>query len=163
MANFIDKSAKIGNLCSIETSIRDSNLYVGKDCVVDDFVKIKFVGGSGDIRIGKRVYLNAFTVLYSGNGITIGDYVQIGPGCYLVPVNHAFMDKGKLIMKQRFAPSKGGIIIENDVWIGAGVTILDGTHIKKGSVIGANTLVSGVIEEYSINFGNPRECIGYRK
>jgi acetyltransferase-like isoleucine patch superfamily enzyme len=163
MTNYIKKTAKIAKLTSIETSIKGSSLYVDEDSVIDDFVKIKFVGGEGDIKIGKKVYLNSFTVLYSGNGITIGDHVQIGPNCSLTPVNHAYKDKSKLIMEQRFSTSKGGIIIEDDVWISAGVTILDGSHIKKGAVIGANSLVNGVIEEYSINFGVPCKCVGYRE
>ena len=57
--------------------------------------------------------------------------------------------------KQGFAKSKGGIIIEDDVWLGAGVTILDGSHIKRGTIVGANALVSGILDEYSIYGGNP--------
>jgi virginiamycin A acetyltransferase len=101
--------------------------------------------------------------LYSGNGIRIGNYVLIGPNCSLTPVNHEYRDKGKMIKEQGFMASKGGLVIEDDVWIGAGVTILDGAHIKKGAVIGANSLVKGTVEPYSINVGIPCKCIGYRK
>jgi acetyltransferase-like isoleucine patch superfamily enzyme len=59
--------------------------------------------------------------------------------------------------------SKGGIIIEEEVWLGAGVTVLDGAVIKRGAVIGAMSLVNGVVEEYSINAGVPCKKIGERK
>ena len=162
MPNIIAGSTKIGELTSIESSQRGSNLIIGEDCRVDDFVKIKFTGGVGDIIIGNNVYLNSGCVLYSGNGINIGNYVLIGPNCSIVPTNHKYLDKNELIFNQHFAESKGGIIIEDDVWIGANVTILDGAVIKKGAVIGANSLVSGVVEEYSINVGVPSKCIKYR-
>ena len=163
MSNNIHKSVKIGKLASIETSIKGSKLVIGKNSAIDDFVKIKFTGGIGDIVMGNNVYLNSGCVLYSGNGITIGNNVLIGPNCSIVPANHECSDKNKLILEQRFAKSKGGIVIEDDVWLGATVTILDGAVIKKGAVIGANALVTGTIEEYSINVGSPTKCVGYRK
>jgi virginiamycin A acetyltransferase len=163
MANYFHESAVISQLASIEISSRGTDTIVGKKSVIDDFVKIKHVGGTGNITIGDNVFLNSFTVIYSGNGVTIGNNVAIGPNCSIVPINHKFDDKTKLISEQRFAASKGGIIIEDDVWIGAGVIILDGTHIKQGAVIAAGSLVNKEIEEYSINIGSPCKAVGYRK
>lgn len=162
MPNIIHKSVKIGKLASIETSSRGSSLVIGANSAIDDFVKIKFTGGQGDIVAGKNVYINSGCVLYSGNGITIGNSVLIGPNCSIVPTNHEYAEKSSFILDQRFAKSKGGIIIEDDVWLGSNVTVLDGAIIKKGAVIGANSLVSGIIEEYSINVGSPSKCIKYR-
>lgn len=163
MSNLISASAQIGKFTSIESSQKGSKLIIGDECRIDDFVKIKFTGGLGDIEIGNHVYLNSGCVLYSGNGIKIGNHVLIGPNCSLVPANHEYSNKNELISKQRFAKSKGGIIIEDDVWIGANVTIVDGAIIKKGAVVGANSLVIGVIDEYSVNIGSPAKCINYRK
>ena len=163
MSNFFNESANISKLASIDISLKGTHTYIGAFCVVDDFVKIKHVGGAADIRIGNYVFLNSGTIIYSGNGVEIGDNVLIGPNCNIVPVNHAFICKSKIIREQGFMPSKGGIIIEDDVWIGAGVTILDGAHIKKGSVIGAGSIVKAQTEEYSINLGNPLKQIGLRK
>ena len=78
----------------------------------------------------------------------------------LVPVNHEYRDNNKNIIEQRFMPSRGGIKIEDDVWIGANTTILDGTVIKKGAVIGANSLVQGELEPYCVYAGNPLKQIG---
>jgi virginiamycin A acetyltransferase len=163
MANIFDESARVSDKASIEVSTRGTNTVLGKNCVVDDFVKIKHVGGSGDIIIGDNVFLNSCTVIYSGNGVKIGSNTAIGPNTSIVPINHKFDDKSKLISEQRFADSKGGVVIEEDVWIGAGVTILDGAFIRKGAVIGAGSLVNKEIEAYSINVGSPCRKVGSRK
>jgi acetyltransferase-like isoleucine patch superfamily enzyme len=163
MANYFHSSAKIADNVIIEISTRGTNTFIGSGCIIDDFVKIKHVGGIGDVIIGENVFLNSFTIIYSGNGVKIGSNTAIGPNCSLVPINHKYQDKNKLISQQRFAESKGGIVIEEDVWIGAGVTILDGAYIRKGAVIGAGSLVNKEIEEYSINVGTPCKVIGYRK
>jgi acetyltransferase-like isoleucine patch superfamily enzyme len=60
-------------------------------------------------------------------------------------------------------PSRGGIIIEDDVWIGAGTVILDGAVLRIGCVVGAASLVRGELPAYSINFGNPAKTVGYRE
>ena len=163
MANFFHPLAFISEKSSIDISSKGTHTYIGEGSVIDDFVRIKHTGGSEDIRIGNFVYLNSCTVLYSGNGIQIGNNVLIGPNCSLTPVNHNTNDKNIPIRLQGFLPSKGGIIIEDDVWIGANVTILDGAIIRKGAVIGANSLVNKEVESYSINFGTPLKFISYRK
>lgn len=162
MTTIIHDTASISSLCKIDDSTRGSSTYIGAHTQIDDFVKIKHVGGTADIKIGKYVYINSCTVLYSGNGIIIGDNVLFGPNCSLVPVNHTFTDKVALIREQGFQESRGGIIIEDDVWIGANVTILDGAIIRKGAIIGANSLVNKEITAYSINHGSPTKQVGMR-
>jgi acetyltransferase-like isoleucine patch superfamily enzyme len=163
MTNFFDKNSKISKLASIEISKKNTKIVIGAFSVIDDFVKIKCVGGGGDIIIGKYVYINSGTVLYSGNGIEIGDNTLIGPNCSIIPVNHEFKNKKKLIREQGFQGTKNGVKIEDDVWFGANVVILDGAVIRKGSVIGANSLVNSETEAYSINFGSPSRLVGFRK
>lgn len=162
MANFIDATAKISAFAIIDVSTRGTDTHIGAHSVIDDFVKIKHVGGHGDIKLGQHVYINSGTVIYSGNGIDIGNNVLIGPNCSLVPVNHNVKEKNIPIRLQGFAPSKGGILIENDVWLGAGVVVLDGAKIGEGSVIGANSLVSGDIPPFSIAVGNPCKVVSKR-
>ena len=58
---------------------------------------------------------------------------------------------------------KRGIVIEDDVMIGANCTILEGARIRKGAVISAGSIVKGEFEEYGIYTGNPLKCIGYRR
>ncbi|TNE25459.1 MAG: acyltransferase [Alphaproteobacteria bacterium] len=159
----ISPTARVSAQADIEDSTRGTRIVIGDNSMIDSFVKIKPVGGSGDVIIGARSYINSGCVLYSGNGITIGDDVAIAANCVFAPVNHAYEEKDRLIREQRFKPSKGGIIIEDDVWIGAGCILLDGTILRKGCVIGAMSLVRGEIPAYSINAGNPLQMIGQRK
>jgi len=163
MANKFHNNVKIGALASIEISMRGTDTVIGEGSVIDDFVKIKHVGGTGHVEIGKRVYINSGTVLYSGNGIIIGNDVMIGPNCNLVPANHEFGDSGKPMREQGFKPSRGGIVIEEDVWLGANVTVLDGAVIRRGCVVGANSLVSGELESYGVYAGSPARLIKKRK
>jgi virginiamycin A acetyltransferase len=158
----ISEQAKISKLAHIEDSVRGTKIIIEKGVVIDSFVRIKPVGGMGDIVIGENSHINSGVVIFSGNGVQIGQNVLLSPGCILAPVNHEYKDKNKTIIEQRFMPSRGGIKIEDDVWIGANTTILDGTVIKKGVVIGANSLVQGELEPYCVYAGNPLKQIGRR-
>ncbi len=161
--NQFDPSARISPMADIETSVRGSKLVVGANSTIDAFVKIKFTGGSGDVLIGEHCYINSGCVIYSGNGVSIGNHVAIAANCTFAPVNHAYRERGRLIAEQRFAPSKGGVIIEDDVWIGANCVLLDGTILRRGCVIGAGSVVRGELPEYSIHAGNPLQLKGFRE
>jgi virginiamycin A acetyltransferase len=159
----ISSSAHISPQADIEDSVRGSRVIIGNNVVIDSFVKIKPVGGLADIEIGDGTYINSGSVLFSGNGLKIGKNVLIAPCCVLAPVNHAFLEKSKTIKEQRFSPSKCGIIVGDDVWIGANTTILDGSVIGTGVVVGANSLVRGELEPYCVYAGNPLKQIGERR
>jgi virginiamycin A acetyltransferase len=159
----IHHTAKVATFADIEESIRGTHIAIGEHSVIDSFVKFKPAGGNGNILIGKHVVINSGCVIYSGNGVVIGDYTVIAANCVIAPVNHEFCDRHHLIRNQGFKPSKGGILIEDDVWIGAGCILLDGTILRRGCVIGAMSLVQGEVEAYSIQAGNPLRLIRWRK
>ena len=161
MPNEISSSAIISRFAALEESSRGSKIVIGNDSFVDSFVKMKFAGGMGDIIIGERSYINSCTVLYSGHGILIGNKVLIAANCTLAPVNHG-IKLGEYIIDQCHMISKGGIIIEEDVWIGANSVILDGTHIEKGVVVGAGSVVKGRLKSNGIYFGSPIRFHGNR-
>ncbi len=152
-------TAQISPLAAIDISSRGTDTVVGAHSVIDAFVRIKHVGGSGHIRIGKNCHINSGCVLYSGNGINLGDDVLIGPNCSLVPVNHATDRHDVSIRLQGFTPSKGGITIESNVWLGAAVTVLDGVTIRSGCVVAANALVNSSLEQPGIYGGVPAKFI----
>lgn len=159
----IHPDAWVSPMADIEDSQRGTRFVLGADSRIDSFVKVKPAGGTGDIVVGRRVMINAGCVLYSGNGIRIGDDVAIAANCTFAPVNHAFAERGRLIREQSFGASKGGIIVEDDVWIGAGCVLLDGTILRRGAVIGAMSLVRGEVPEYAIRAGNPLQHLGWRE
>ena len=102
-------------------------------------------------------------MLYSGNGIHIGNDVLIAANCTLAPVNHAFRERDQLIREQGFGPSRGGIVIEDDVWIGANCVLLDGAVLRRGCVVGAGSLVRGELPAYSICRGTPAVPVDERR
>ena len=159
----ISPNAKISPLTDIEDSIRGSTLTIEDGVVIDSFVKIKFTGGMGDIWIGRNCGINSGVVIYSGNGVRIGDDVAIGPNSTIAPTNHEYKSADTLIWDQRFMPSRGGVIIEDGVWIAANVVLLDGAHLGKGCVVGAGALVREKLPPYSVNVGSPTRIIGYRE
>lgn len=159
----ISPLARISPLADLEDSVRGSRLVIEEGAMIDAFVKIKFAGGAGDIRIGRNSYINSGVVIYSGNGVTIGEDVLVAANCTFAPVSHEFKSRGKKIVEQGFKPGKGGIVVEDDVWIGANCVILDGAVLRRGCVVGAGSLVRGELEPYSINIGNPAVVTGYRE
>jgi virginiamycin A acetyltransferase len=158
----IDPSAKVSPLADIEDSVRGTRTVIGPNCMIDSFVKIKPVGGSGDVVIGSNTYINSGVVIYSGNGVAIGNDVLIAANCTFAAVNHEYHDRNVLIRDQGFVKSKGGIVVEDDVWIGAGCVVLDGARIARGCVIAAGSVVRGSLEPYSLNAGNPASKIAER-
>lgn len=159
----IHPQAKISKFADIEDSTRGSRIVIGAHSSIDSFVKVKPAGGTGDLVIGERTVINSGCVLYTGNGISIGNDVAIAANCTFAPVNHAYKDKAHRINQQGFLPSRGGIVIEDDVWIGANVIILDGAILRTGCVIGAGSLVRGEISAFSIQAGNPLRQLGWRE
>lgn len=159
----IHPNAFISPLADIEKSKRGTKIQIESGVVIDSFVKIKPVGGSGELSIGRDTVINSGCVLYTGNGIIIGSGVAVAANCTFAPVNHEYSSKSLPIRSQGFRPSKGGILIEDDVWIGAGCVILDGTVLRKGCVVGAMSLIRGEVSSYSIQAGNPLGLLGWRK
>jgi virginiamycin A acetyltransferase len=158
----IHPTAYVSPLADIEESVNGSKIVIGPNSYIDSFVKIKAAGGMGDIVIGSHSFINSGCVLYIGNGIVIGDNVSIAANCVLAPTNHEFRDRNTLHQKQGFRPSRGGIRIEDDVWIGASSVLLDGAILQVGSVIGARSLVLRSTDPYGVYAGNPLEKRGER-
>ncbi|UAM96600.1 acyltransferase [Polaribacter litorisediminis] len=115
------------------------------------------------VKIGNFVGFNDGTWIAAnlkGGEIIIGDNVIVGPRCVLHSGNHNYEDPDIPIWKQGYSFSP--IIIEDDVWIAANVTVLKGVTIGKGSVIAAGSVVTKNVEKYSIMAGVPAKIIGQR-
>ena len=111
----------------------------------------------GKIRIGNNCSINPYCVLYGHGGLDIGNNVRIATHTIIIPANHIFNEIDKPIFKQGI--EKKGIKIEDDVWIGAGVKILDGIIIKKGSIIAAGSVITKSTVENGIYAGVPAKKI----
>jgi len=158
----IAPSARISPLADIEDSNRGTLIDIGDEAVIDSFVKIKPAGGNGAVHIGARTVINSGTVIYTGNGVTIGRDCAIAANCTFAATNHEYRAADRPIRGQGFMPSRGGITIEDDVWIGANVVLLDGAIVGTGCVIGAGSVVRGEMPAYSVCIGAPARVIKRR-
>lgn len=157
-------TVKIGNGTLIDSNVKIQTIYgrskveVGKDCEIRRGVI--FVNDcGGHIIIGNNTSLNPYTILYGHGGLIIGNGVRIAAHSMLVAFNHRF-DGDTEIYKQGFTLK--GITIEDDVWIGGGVKILDGVTVGKGCIIAAGSVVTKSTEPYSIYGGVPAKFIKSR-
>lgn len=115
--------------------------------------------GTG-ITIGNGTGINARAYLSGQGGIQIGNEVIFGPDVKIFSENHNYADPTQTIKAQ--GVSRKGVIIGDNCWIGAGVTILDGVNIGNGCVIAAGSVVSRSIPENAIAAGIPAKVIKNR-
>lgn len=113
-----------------------------------------------DMQLGKYIFINHNTVFSTPHGMKIGNFVMIGPYCLFASVKHGFEDWKKPMIFQPV--SEAPITIENDVWIGAKVTIIGGVTIGNGAIVAAGSVVTKDVEPYSIVGGVPAKLIRYR-
>lgn len=155
-------------------------IHIGKRVRISSSAKLKNIGGGtisigenteildgallftygGDITIGKKCSINPYTIIYGHGGTKIGDNVLIAGQCMIIPANHVFADPNVPINMQGL--TSNGIVIEDNVLISHGCSILDGVTIGRGSVIGAGSVVNKSVPPFSICVGVPSKVISNR-
>lgn len=113
---------------------------------------------SEHVSIGERSGIGESSIL-SGK-VDIGNDVRIEPYLLCYTTNHCIERTDMPMIEQGFSEMKS-IVIGDDVWIGARVTILGGVHVGGGSVIGAGSVVTHDVPAYSI-VGVPAKVVKYR-
>ena len=117
------------------------------------------------IEVGEDVYIGPGATLNASNsGILIGNKVMFGPNVTIMGGDHNFSTLGKYmfdVKSKKFEDDKQ-VIIKNDVWLGAGSTILKGTTINEGAVVAAGSIVTRDVPPYAIVAGIPAKVIKYR-
>lgn len=107
------------------------------------------------ITIGHRFFANYDCKIIDGGKVTFGDDVRIGPNCCFATPNHALDPQMRRDGYQIYQP----ITVGNNVWFGAGVTVLPGVTIGDDTVIGAGSVVTGDIPAGVLAAGNPCRVI----
>lgn len=119
------------------------------------------LGEGGSLAIGDDTHVQNDVIITAFGRVAIGRQVQIAPRCSFYPYDHGFADPGAAIQEQPLR-RRGGITVEDDVWIGVGATVLDGVTIGRGAVVGAGAVVTGDVEPFAIVAGVPARVIGRR-
>jgi acetyltransferase-like isoleucine patch superfamily enzyme len=139
---------------------RREDIDIGTGARIDQYAVLKSDGGK--IVIGEKSLVGAFNVIIGTFNVTIGKNVMIGPHTIIVSGNHDFL-QNRTPMRESSIISKGPIIIEEDVWIGANCVICDGVTVATGCVIGAGAVVTRSTEPCAVYAGVPAKKIRSRR
>jgi acetyltransferase-like isoleucine patch superfamily enzyme len=153
----IHELAKVASYESIDNRF-GGKIEIGCGTVICSTARLIPYGGS--ISIGRDCYVGPYSILYGHGGLQIEDDVMIAAHCVIIPANHGHEQTTIPMNKQPL--TLRGIVIHQDVWIGAGVRILDGVEIARGSILGAGAVCTKDTEEYDIFGGVPAKKIGSR-
>lgn len=136
----------------------NTNIKLGKNVLI--YPNVQFFG-DGLIEIGDNVSIGTGTIIYSSKlgGVRIGSNTMIGGQSYIIDTDHGTV-KGKNMRDQGYNVSR--VEIGNDCWLACNVTVLRGSIIHDGAVVGAKALVNSEIPSDSINVGIPAKTIKYR-
>jgi lipopolysaccharide O-acetyltransferase len=116
------------------------------------------------IHIGTDVSMNDYVHIGAVESVTIGDRVLIASKVFISDHVHGSYGRDGIHSDPRVAPavrplSAAPVIIEDDVWLGEFVSVLAGTRIGKGSIIGTMSTVVRDIPAYSVAVGSPARVI----
>jgi len=150
----------IDNYAMIDASgSREHGIFIGDDVIISRNCVIQ--GKTGPILIGDKTDIGCNTTLSSVTGIEIGSSVLIAGNCYIGGARYLSEETHRTIMEQ--GPySLGPVIIGDDVWLGAGVIVLDGVNIGRGCIIGAGSVVTKDLPDYAVAIGVPARVIKMR-
>jgi len=156
----INDSTIIDDFCVLDSkSERDPGIIIGKRCLIGRNTTVS-TGYKGYVKIGSNVIVGANSLLQGPGGIDIGDNVLMGDQIILNAGKHIYSSTNIPIIEQGITME--GIVINDDVWIGAGAIVTDGVTISKGAVIEAGSVVNMNIPEYAIAAGTPAKVITFR-
>lgn len=113
------------------------------------------------VSIGSHCNFARGVFITGGGGITIGDYVGLGPDVKIWSVNHRFEDPDTPWLKQGW--DKQPVVIEDDVWLGANCFVMPGITIGRGAILSAGTIMMKSVPPFAIVAGNPGRVVGWRK
>lgn len=113
-----------------------------------------YTTGGSDIRVGRNVFVNQNCTFYDLGGLDIGDNVMIGPNVSLITSGHPIEPS-----KRRDGVIAKPIKIEQNVWIGAGATVIGGVTVGENSVVAAASVVTKDVPRNMLVGGNPARII----
>lgn len=154
--NIIVQESKIVGVVDLGSNVKINNSFLSGNIAIDRFTSINGPNTS---------------IISSGSGkIEIGTFCSIARGVQIQEFNHNFSRATSYYVFQNIfkrpreydITTKGDVVIEDDVWIGANCIILSGVRIGRGAIVAAGSVVNKNIEPYSIVAGVPAKMIKKR-
>lgn len=134
-------------------------IWLGDQVVVKEGARLCPTNPEASIRVGDWTTIGHHTFIFATTSIVIGRDSLIAPFCYLVDANHLTKRSDPI----RSQPMEAlPIVIGDDVWLGAGVTVLPGVTIETGAVVAAGSVVTKDVPSYAVAAGVPARVVSER-
>lgn len=163
------RSISVGHSVIIEDNVfidalSKNGIVLGNNVTIAKFTVVQCTGvihemGVG-LTLGDNSAVGAYSFLGGQGGITIGSNVIMGPKVNIFSENHGFSDLSTPIRLQPI--TRRGVTIDDNCWIGANSTILDGVHIHTGCVVAAGSVVTKDVMPNTVVGGVPARLIKKR-
>ena len=138
--------------------LRQKGMYIGRGCEIRKKV---FFDNASRVSIGHYSFVNRGCEFHTGAGktnrIVLGNNVYVGMNVCFICVSHELGSPKKRAGVNKY----GDIIVEDEAWIGANVTILPGVRIGTGAVVAAGAVVCKSVRNNELIGGTPAKPIKY--
>lgn len=146
-------------------------VYVGKHCnlkgrsniKLEEFVTIRpytqIWSGGGTVRIGKGSEIGERCRISIINSLEIGEKVLLSPNVYITDCDHEYRNTNIPVIDQGIVQKRQKVSIGEGSYIGINVVIVGNIKIGKHCVIGANSVVTKDVPDYSVAVGSPARVI----
>jgi acetyltransferase-like isoleucine patch superfamily enzyme len=140
----------------------NQGIEIGADTMISRNCILSCKGGS--IRIGSKVVLGPNSLIHAitGSDVVIGNSAAIAAFTYFVGGGTYRYDRLDVSIREQGDYSKGGVKVEDDVWIGSHVQVLDGVRVGRGAIVAAGATVTRDVPDYAIVGGVPAKIIRSR-
>ena len=140
--------------CARGEFLIDEGVLISRGCIIS--------GKDGPLSLGARVNVGAGCVLYASTRLEVGADTMLAALCYIGGGRYTTRGNTEIPLAAQPEP-RIGVIIEQDCWLGAGVIVIDGVRIGRGTVVAAGAVVTRNIEPYSVVGGVPARLIARRR
>ena len=161
-------------------TISHTDLHLSSLIFIDDRVLIYQDKDGGPVELHEGVHIYRDTIIQTGFGgnltigaftyiqprcqftayktsIHIGSKVQIAPNCAFYSYDHSF--EPEKAIKDQPLKTRGGIVIEDDAWLGVGVIVLQAVTIGRGAIVAAGSVVTKDVPPMTLVAGNPVKIV----
>lgn len=139
-------------------------IELGEGCIIGPYCSLsagvmpgQVIDHSPVVRIGDRVLIGKGSGIVGHHTVEIGDDVFTGHHVYITDANHGYEDRALSIGRQ-FAPTRP-VRVGSGSWLGHGTVVLPGADIGRNVAVGAGSVVTGRLPDFSVAVGNPARVI----
>ena len=157
--------ARVRGGCIIQANVViGDGCELGEGCIIGPYSSLsagvmpgQVIDHSPVVTIGDHVLIGKGSGIVGHNSVEIGDHVFTGHHVYITDANHGYEDRSLPIGRQ-FAPTRP-VRVGSGSWLGHGTVVLPGADIGRNVAVGAGSVVTGALPDFSVAVGNPARVI----